>query len=452
MFRHRKIGIFLVIGILLMTFTPPACASSVDEVRELVQDYYVDVPPAGIMQAETVDKILEMIGDPHTTYFTREEYEEFVEAVDQKFSGIGIYMDMVPGGVKVLSVIKGAPAEKAGIKYGDIITRAGDKSLKGLTSEESMALLRGPEGSEVRLTVQRVERTFEVTVMRQEVEVPTVSGQVINKGKTGYIDIDSFGSDTATEFGKEVKTLQGAGVKNWIIDLRDNTGGYLETAFEMAGYLIGEKPVINVKERDYSEVCTGVKQEVMINGPVVVLVNEYSASASEVLTGALQDYHRALVLGAKTYGKGTVQQIFKLSEGDVLKLTIARFYSPDGGIIDHRGITPDLAADEDTDALVLAEALLSGKEVNFPEIKGIPADMPFVVNIPGEFKSGSTPEMVLIQSNNGRVVPVRIKTDGKGRAVVIPGEILQPGTEYWLLTGSTKPGEGMIMVGVMGSR
>jgi carboxyl-terminal processing protease len=447
MFRCKKIISFIAIGLLLV-FAPPAWAqSSVEEVRELVQDYYVDVPPAGIMQARTVDELLEMIGDPHCNYFTREEYEEFLQSLDQKFCGIGIHMDMVPAGVKVVSVIKGTPAEKAGIKSGDIIIRAGDENLKGLTPEQATALLRGAAGSQVSLAIQRNDSTFQVKIVREEIEVPTVSSKVLNNGQTGYIDIDSFGTDTAEEFGSETLNLQNAGVKNWIIDLRDNTGGYLETAFELAGYFIGEKPVINVKERDYSEVCSGIKQNITVKGPVAVLINENSASASEILAGALQDYHRALVLGQKSYGKGTVQEIFRLSGGDMLKLTIARFYSPKGDVIDHIGIAPDLAVNEKNDALLLAQSLLGGKPVEYPEIEGIAADLPFSLVLAEKYNAA---DMTMIQCDNGNVVPVQVKADRNGKLIVIPQAILQSGAEYWLLTGSTEPGQGLVKVRVMG--
>ena len=439
--------------LLLFVCAPAVSAQNqVDEMRDLVAEYYVDVPPAAFMQAGSVDEMLNILGDPHTMYFTGEEYQAFQESFDQRFFGIGIYMEIVPQGVKVLSAIKGTPAEEAGIKNGDIITRAGGYDLKGLDEEESMARLRGPEGSKVKLTIQRGVQTFQVVVTRKEVDVPTVTGEAVNGGKTGYIAIDSFGQNTDEELGAEVKSLQAAGVKNWIIDLRGNPGGYLDTAFEMAGYFIGEKPVITVKERDYSQVGTGVKQEFMITGPVIVLVDENSASASEVLTGALQDYHRAVVMGRNTYGKGTVQEIFPLSGGDVLKLTIARFYSPNGGVIDRKGIMPDLVIDPQSDGLQAAEDLLAGNdgdEAKWPEIKGVSCDIPFFATIPGESKNASNPPMVLIQSDTGHVVPVQVKNNGQGGVLIMPTEVLKPATEYWLLTGSPNPGQGLVRVKVI---
>ena len=452
MFKNKKY-ISLMVLLLLFVCAPAVSAQNqVDEMRDLVAEYYVDVPPAAFMQAGSVDEMLNILGDPHTMYFTGEEYQAFQESFDQRFFGIGIYMEIVPQGVKVLSAIKGTPAEEAGIKNGDIITRAGGYDLKGLDEEESMARLRGPEGSKVKLTIQRGVQTFQVVVTRKEVDVPTVTGEAVNGGKTGYIAIDSFGQNTDEELGAEVKSLQAAGVKNWIIDLRGNPGGYLDTAFEMAGYFIGEKPVITVKERDYSQVGTGVKQEFMITGPVIVLVDENSASASEVLTGALQDYHRAVVMGRNTYGKGTVQEIFPLSGGDVLKLTIARFYSPNGGVIDRKGIMPDLVIDPQSDGLQAAEDLLAGNdgdEAKWPEIKGVSCDIPFFATIPGESKNASNPPMVLIQSDTGHVVPVQVKNNGQGGVLIMPTEVLKPATEYWLLTGSPNPGQGLVRVKVI---
>lgn len=454
MFKHQKV-IFLALLLILLCTPAVSAQNQADEVRELVLGYYVDVPPAAVMEAGTVDEILNTLGDPHSVYFTSEEYNKFEESLDQRFFGIGIYMEMIPQGVKVLSVIKGAPAEKAGIKSGDIIIQAGEDELKGLSAEESMALLRGPQGSKVKLSVQRGAQTFQFVATRQEVEVPTATGKLVNQGKTGYIDINSFGMETAAEFGEEFKRLKKSGVQNWIIDLRDNTGGYLNTAFEMAGYFTGERTVIKMQEREQAELGQGVRQPEMVCGPVVLLVNRNSASAAEVLAGALKDYRRALVIGEKTYGKGTVQKVFELSGGDILKLTVARFYSPQGKVIDQQGIMPDMVLEKNQDALSTAEMLLSGaKDTNekaflWPEVKGIPADMPFYVNLAGECPANCTPGMILIDAESGAAVPIKLKLTSHNRVIVNPSQVLTPGRTYWLLTGIPTPGQGLIKISVM---
>lgn len=311
------------------------------EVKELIKDYYVDVPAAGVLQADSADEIITALDDPYSEYFTAQEYQEFVESLDQEFSGVGIYIELVADGVQVVSVIKGSPAEAGGIKSGDIIVAAGEKNLTGLADEEAISALHGPAGSVVELTVKRGESRFSVRVTRQQINVPTVTGEII-KGHTGYIDISTFGINTGAEFGKVLDNLSKQGADNWIIDLRDNPGGYLDSACQVAGYFIGDRPVIKMQSRDVWIDVPAVKPERTIDKPVILLINENSASASEVVAAAVKDYNKGVLVGTTTYGKGTVQKLFELSNGDILKMTVARFYSPGQHEINQVGVAPDI--------------------------------------------------------------------------------------------------------------
>ncbi|MGI5921551.1 MAG: S41 family peptidase [Syntrophomonadaceae bacterium] len=341
--RQAMVTFVLILAICLSL---PLAAFAQDniapEVKEIISHYYVDVPAAGVLQAATVDGVLAALNDPYSEYFTAQEYQDFIASLDEEFCGVGIYINLVSDGVEVVSVIKDSPAEAAGIKSGDIITRVDGKTLAGMASEEAAALLRGPAGSRVQLTIKRDHRTFAVSVTRRQIDVPTVTGELI-KGHTGYIDIKTFGVNTGVEFGKVLEDLNRQGAKNWIIDLRDNPGGYLDSACEVAGYFIGNQTLIKMQTRDGWMDLPAVSRAKTIDKPVTILINENSASSAEVVAAAVKDYNKGTLIGKNTFGKGTIQKIFELSNGDVLKLTVARFYSPQKHEINHVGIAPDLA-------------------------------------------------------------------------------------------------------------
>jgi carboxyl-terminal processing protease len=356
----RGIVHFFLALILIQVWACPAWADSPDiisEVQSIIKDNYVEPVSQEVLTAPTIKEMLKSLGDPHARYLTQEEYQEQRDSLDGNFSGVGIYIAMGSDGVQVVSVIKGSPAEKAGLKQDDVITAAGETSLAGLDSDQAMEVLRGPTGSTVMLAVKRGEQLLTVNVTRDNVEVPTVHAQMLDN-KVGYLGIDDFGQRTPDELKAAVKGLQKKDADKWIVDLRGNPGGYLESAIDMAGVFIGAQSTVLVEERDVVEAYVAPPADVAAEGPLILLQDEYSASAAEILAGALRDNQRALLLGKKTYGKGTVQQIFPLSNGDKLKITVARFYSPAGGEINKIGIKPDIEV-EDENRLAAADLLLS---------------------------------------------------------------------------------------------
>jgi len=344
---------------ILFNFHAPALAQDtvVDEVRSLLETSYVDPVSGEVLDAPTVEEMLELLGDPYTTYFTAEEYQDFTNSLDRIFSGIGIYIDIVPEGVLVISVIEGSPGEEAGLRPGDIIVEADGRNMAGLSVEEAVTILRGPEGSAVELVVSRSEDIFSITVIRKTIVVPTVTGEVLD-GHIGYIDIDSFGLNTPGAFGDIVNELKDEHVDGWIVDLRDNPGGYLDSALDIAGYFVGSDIALQIRGRSGATVLyRAAEHSFIINQPVIFLVNEYSASASEILAAAVKDHEKATLVGTGTYGKGTVQSVYTLSDGGRLKMTVARFYSPKGSEINEVGVAPDLVMRE-LDSLQAAKLLL----------------------------------------------------------------------------------------------
>lgn len=367
----RFINCFLLVVMLVFILSVPvqgAEEETLSEVRDLLETFYVDPVPQDVLQAGSVEEMLELLGDPHTRYLPKEEFEDYVEYLNHEFSGVGIYMNMIDDGVEVVSVIKGSPAEKAGIKQGDVIISAGEKSLEGLTAEEAMNVLRGPDGSQVELAIKRNGEVISVDITRGEIEVPGVFSEMLSNN-TGYIYIENFGSRTAEELGENIKNLKDKKADKWIIDLRGNPGGYVTSAVEAAGYFInGGNNVLTMKEKNRNLHYPALKPEERINAPIAVLVDKNSASAAEILSAALKDYGKAVILGTTTYGKGTVQQVFPLSNGDVVKITIARFYSPAGQVIDKKGVTPDINTGMDN-IIPAAELLLAEPLGSNPDVK-----------------------------------------------------------------------------------
>lgn len=352
-------AVWIMLVFLLGSISVPADAadSSLSEVKNLLQNGYVDPVPDTVLSAGSIDEMLKQLGDPYTRLFSAQEYQDFIDSINQNFAGIGIYIQAVPEGIQVVSVIENSPAAAAGLQAQDLLTFVDSTPLAGVNQETGANLLRGPVGSNVRLTVQRGDQTLIKELTRQSFQVPTVRGQV-EDGHIGYVQIESFGETTSAEFGKIVDSLRNQGVTSWIIDVRDDPGGYLSSALDLAGYFIGDATALQVRGRD--GVVTrypGVAHDVIFSQPVILLTNGNSASASEILTAAIKDHSKATIIGTKTYGKGSVQSLFPLSDGSVLKMTIAHFYTPQGNEINKVGILPHVALKSE-DALAAARLLL----------------------------------------------------------------------------------------------
>lgn len=353
------LGLCLILG-----NTVPAIASTGDltsEIRTLLQTQYANPLPPGALNEPTYQKMLADLKDPYTLYLSPEAYQDFLNMMEMKFTGIGIYANIVPQGVEVTGVIPGSPAEVAGLTKGDIIMDADGHHLAGLMQEDALNYLRGPAGSPTELIVLEGTDPKIVKVTRAIITQPDVSGQVID-GHIGYIAISTFGRGTVDAFKSEVETLknsQNAKVDSWIIDMRNNPGGYFDSAVDLAGYFIGPSSTVQVKDHAGNiTLYPAQPHSFVLNQPMVFLTNENTASAAEILSAAVQDHQKALLVGTKTYGKGSVQGVFLLPDGGALKMTVGHFFSPLGHTIDKVGVSPDVAVDEDQ-AEKVGELLLS---------------------------------------------------------------------------------------------
>lgn len=334
------------------------------EVRAIIKRYYLNTVSQEALSAVSIEDMISKLNDPYSTYFTKEGYDEFINGIENNFVGIGIRVEATEEGLKVNDVIKNSPAEEVGIKAKDIILKANNTSLIGLPSEEAVKYIKGEEGTKVTILVKRENSTLEYTVTRKAISMPTVEWEIVNK--VGYIHIYSFGEKTGREFKEALNTLELKGAEAYIVDIRYNSGGYIFSALDIGGYFIGNDPMVLMKDKAKSvSTFNGFYHDKTIDKPVIFLINEYSASASELLSAALKDYKKAFFIGKTTYGKGVAQSMFGLSDGGLIKLTTNEFFSPYGKTINHIGVNPDFSIEDDTvDFAVVANVLFSsiGKE------------------------------------------------------------------------------------------
>ena len=320
----------------LQTFT--------DVMSRIKQDYVEPVKDKKLLE----DSIRGMLAglDPHSAYLSPEEFKELRIGTTGQFGGLGIEVTMEGGLVKVVAPIDDTPASRAGIKAGDLIIRIDDKPVKGLSLNDAVKLMRGKPGTDIKLTIVREgePETIEMTITREIIRTKSVKSRSLEPG-FGYVRISSFQSRTATDLLKAIGELQDKEtLKGLVLDLRNNPGGVLNGAVGVSDAFLDDGLIVYTKGRvgDANMKYTATPGDALNGKPLVVLVNGGSASASEIVAGALQDHKRAIIMGRKTFGKGSVQTIQELRNGGAVKLTTARYFTPSGRSIQAQGIEPDI--------------------------------------------------------------------------------------------------------------
>ena len=324
-----------------------------DELRTFVeilnrvkQGYVEDVSDQTLLE-NSIRGMLDGL-DPHSAYLNKEEFMEISISTSGKFGGLGIEVQMANGFVKVVAPIDDTPASKANIQAGDLIIRIDDTAVKGMSLMDAVKAMRGDAGSEVTLTILREERDepFKVTLKRAVIRVESVKSRMLDRGY-GYVRITQFSSQTGDSLKHELADLKDEAedpLRGIVLDLRNNPGGVLSSAVDVADTFINSGDIVSIRGRapNTDQQFTATPGDMLDGAPIVVLVNEGSASASEIVAGALQDDNRAVIMGTRTFGKGSVQTIVPLANGAALKLTTARYYTPSGRSIQAEGIEPDV--------------------------------------------------------------------------------------------------------------
>ncbi len=346
------------------------------EAWQIVHDQYVDQPVDDVqLMRGAIRGMLESLGDPHTGYMDPDDYKEATTMLEGEYEGIGAWVDISGDYLTIITPMPGSPAEKAGLKPGDQIIAVDGEDVTGVAPEVVRKRVLGPAGTQVRLTIRRegVEEPFDVVITRAHITVPSVEGRILDSG-VAYVQIYTFGEKTSQQLHETLNDLLAQNPKGLIIDLRNNGGGYLNTAILVASEFLPEGTVVMYErygdgtQQVYKAQSGGLATEGI---PLVVLINEGSASASEIVAGAIQDYGRGLLVGTVSYGKGSVQNWIPLQDDQgAVRVTIARWYTPKERQISGKGLTPDVAvelteediqADRDPQLDKAVELILQGK-------------------------------------------------------------------------------------------
>lgn len=312
-------------------------------VISLIEQNYLESVNTEQLVEGAVAGIVEALGDPYSVYMPPKMFKELQEKMQGSFGGVGIIVGMKGKHIVVIEPIEDTPAAKAGIKAGDIITKVNDKDTQEIDLDTAVSLMRGPVGTEVTLQVFREEDNefLDIEIVREIIEVPTAEGQILPEENIGYIAVSMFASNTDEELARELKEIIDKKPKGLILDLRDNPGGDLEAAVKIADNFVPPGPIVHIEYRNGTDEYYEADDQ-KIDLPLVVLINENSASASEIVAGAIKDTKSGTLIGTKTYGKGVVQSIYTLQNKAGLKLTTAKYLTPNKKDIHKKGIVPDI--------------------------------------------------------------------------------------------------------------
>ena len=357
----KKIKIYLIIIFIQFLFLEQVNSAEIDiykkidlfgEVLEKINKEYVDE----INQSESMDSaingLLQSL-DPYSSYMSPEIFEEMQTETSGEFGGLGIEVSMEAGVVKVITPIDDTPASKAGIKAGDYIVKINDIQVQGKSLSEAVDLMRGPVGSGIELTIRRrgAKKALTFNVVREVIEVQSVKSELLDNN-IGYLRLTSFNDNSSQQIKKQIKKLKkNKNLNSYILDLRNNPGGLLSQAIKISDFFLENGEIVSTKSRKKSEnrKWFARKGDILDGKTLLVLINYGSASASEIVAGALKDHKRAILVGENSYGKGSVQSIIPLKNKGAIRLTVAKYYLPSGKSISEVGVRPDIEVNEEGD-------------------------------------------------------------------------------------------------------
>ena len=357
----KKIQLYLIIFLTSFFFSHSINSAEIDiykkidlfgEVLEKINKEYVDEINQSKSMDSAINGLLQSL-DPYSAYMSPEIFQEMQTETSGEFGGLGIEVSMESGVVKVISPIDDTPASKAGIKAGDYIVKINNTQVQGKSLSEAVDLMRGPVGSGIELTVRRrgVKKALTFNITREIIEVQSVKSDLL-ENNIGYIRLTSFNDNSSQQIKKQIKKLkENENLKAFILDLRNNPGGLLSQAIKIADFFLENGEIVSTKSRKKSEnrKWFARKGDITDGKTLLVLINYGSASASEIVAGALKDHKRAIILGENSYGKGSVQSIIPLKNKGAIRLTVAKYYLPSGKSISEVGVRPDIEVNEEGD-------------------------------------------------------------------------------------------------------
>ncbi len=353
--------VYLISSLFFFIFTNPILSNENDiykkidlfsEVLDKINKEYVDEVNQSEAMDAAINGVLQSL-DPYSAYMSPDSFKNMQTETSGEFGGLGIEVSMEAGVVKVISPIDNSPAEEVGVKAGDYIVKIDDVQVQGKTLSEAVELMRGPVGSDIEITVRRrgERKALIFTITREIIQVASVKSE-IKDDQTAYIRLTSFNENSSKQIKNKIKEFKkNKKIKNYILDLRNNPGGLLSQAIKISDYFLENGEIVSTKsKRKYENRKWFAKKGDIIDGEtIVILINYGSASASEIVAGALQDHKRAILVGESTYGKGSVQSIIPLENEGAIRLTVSKYFLPSGKSISRVGVNPDIVIAEDSD-------------------------------------------------------------------------------------------------------
>ena len=357
----KKIQFFIIVFFTSFLFSQTSNSAELDiykkidlfgEVLEKINKEYVDETNQSEGMDAAINGLLQSL-DPYSSYMSPEIFQEMQTETSGEFGGLGIEVSMEAGVVKVISPIDDTPASKAGIKAGDYIVKINNTQVQGKSLSEAVDLMRGPVGSGIELTVRRrgVKKALTFNIIREVIEVQSVKSDIL-ENNIGYIRLTSFNDNSSEQIKKKIEKLKkNKNIKAFILDLRNNPGGLLSQAIKISDFFLENGEIVSTKSRKKSEnrKWFARKGDITDGKTLLVLINYGSASASEIVAGALKDHKRAIIIGESSYGKGSVQSIIPLKNKGAIRLTVAKYYLPSGKSISEVGVRPDIEVNEEGD-------------------------------------------------------------------------------------------------------
>jgi carboxyl-terminal processing protease len=432
----KKIISLLVVLAFLSNVPAVSAAEPMDEIRDLVKNYYVEDVPDSVLAKPTAKEITEQL-DPYSVFMSPEEFAQFSNSIDQQLVGVGIVLDEDVKGIKIISVILDGPADRAGLKAGDIIVSANGTSLVGQSTQTAVSVISGEKDTTVTLTYISADsnQTMTKTIKRELIKLPNVEYKMLG-GEIGYVRLNSFALDSSKEIINAIQKLQGA--KGWIFDLRNNGGGYVSAAQEIAGLFPKTEYAFQLRDKTKQpEVYKVIPQKVHFTEPTHILINGYSASASEMVSASVKEQKGATIYGQNSFGKGSMQTLFPLSDNSLLKLTTAHFFSPKGMPVHKLGVTPNVETPEGEELTTSHRDQLIAEFKGYqkmPALKDVPTDKIFTVEMNMKMNwSDLKPDDVQLIQLGGNEVPVEVKVADEYKMTVVPKNKLQSKGKYMLV-------------------
>ena len=325
-----------------------------EEIYNTIDDYYLNGIDNDKMKDGIYKGMVDSLGDPYTVYYNSEEYKQFTSSSSGTYSGIGVAVsqNVTTGAITIVKTFKKGSGEKEGMKPGDVIYKVEGKKIEGLELSKVVSMIKGEEGTFVKVTVLRDGKEIEFNLERKKLEVDTVNYRMEDRSgkKIGYISVSEFDEVTASQFKNAISELSKEGMEGLVIDLRDNPGGLLDVTCEMLDRMIKKGLLVYTVDKNGNRVDEDATDNDSFDKPVAILVNGNSASASEVFSGAMKDYDAATLVGTRTFGKGIVQSIVPFGDGTAMKVTVSKYYTPNGVNIHGTGIEPDVVVELSKDA------------------------------------------------------------------------------------------------------